>query len=393
MLKINSGRSDMTVVIGLRVFAILLVMAFMAATPFSAGAVTSWYSTGKNHSVALMSDGTVWVTADDSSQGQLGNGSFSEEGGEPSQVPGLTEVRAVAAGNSHSIALKKDGTVWSWGGNSFGQLGDGSSRNSSIPQQVPGLKGITAIAAGGSHSMALRKDGSIWAWGDNRLGQLGSGGAALSLKPVMIVGIGRVKSIAAGGYHSIALRRDGTVWTWGYNAYGELGNSAVSSQGSPVPVQVSELSDVKAISSGKHHCVAMKKDSSVWVWGSNFYSQLGNGTTRNGSATPVMVSGVGGAIGIVGNVNHTMALMPDNTVMAWGDNGSGQWGNGVSMSGSAVPVLMRGYNESTAVAAVVDPRSLLKQERVNVAGVDQDDEFAEIFDDGERLMLATSVSF
>lgn len=350
--------------------AVLVLLSLIIGVSGTASAVTSWYADGKHHTVVLMQDGTVWVAGEDNSQGQFGNGKFSEEGSEPVQVPGLADIKAVAAGNLHSVALKKDGTVWTWGGNSSGQLGNGTMENSNIALQVAGLKGITSIAAGGSHTVALKRDGTVWTWGDNRLGQLGSGTVYNSSAPVMVGTLADVKSISAGGFHTIALKQDGTVWTWGYNAYGELGSDAVSSKGSSVPVKVSELSNVKAVSSGTHHCVALKKDNSVWVWGSNFYSQLGNGTTKNGSPTPVMVSGVSGVMGIIGKANHTMALMPDNTVLAWGDNGSGRWGNGIAMNGSAVPVLMSGYNELTTIAAVADPRTLSRQERSVLAGGD-----------------------
>jgi alpha-tubulin suppressor-like RCC1 family protein len=217
------------------------------------------------------------------------------------------------------------------------------------------------------------------------LGQLGIGGASNTTAsnvtvPVIVGSLADIKSISAGGFHTIALKQDGTVWTWGYNAYGELGSAEVSSKGSSVPIKVSELSNVKAVSSGVHHCVALKKDNSVWVWGSNFYSQLGNGTTKNNSSTPVLVSGVSGVMGIIGKANHTMALMPNNTVLAWGDNGSGRWGNGIAMSGSAVPVVMSGYNELTAVAAVADTRTLSRQDRLALAGA------------GSRMVMLASLN-
>ena len=125
---------------------------------------------------------------------------------------------AIAGGDSHSLALKSDGTVWAWGYNGCGQLGDGSTTNRLTPVQVSGLTGVVAIAGGGSHSLALKSDGTVWAWGCNDYGQLGDGTTTNRLTPVQVSGLTGVVAIAGGGAHSLALKSDGTVWAWGATA-------------------------------------------------------------------------------------------------------------------------------------------------------------------------------
>ena len=148
----------------------------------------------------------------------------------------------MAAGWYHSLALKADGTVWAWGYNFYGQLGNdtnaGKSTPNPTPQQVLGLPAIIAIAAGESHSLALAADGTVWGWGWNYYGQLGTGTNNLNNSPnppTQISGLSNVTAISAGGYHSLAMTSNGTVWAWGYNFYGQLGNSTNNSSPSANP--------------------------------------------------------------------------------------------------------------------------------------------------------------
>ena len=132
----------------------------------------------------------------------------------PRQVKDLSRVAGVAAGAVHTLALKSDGTVWAWGENDWGQLGDGSTANRSVPVQVWGLLRVIAVAAGYSHTVALRNDGTVVAWGNNEYGQVGDGGLSR---------LSGVLAVAAGFSHTVALKNDGTVWTWGGNGNGQLG--------------------------------------------------------------------------------------------------------------------------------------------------------------------------
>ena len=230
----------------------------------------------------------------------------------PGGVGYLTFVIAIAGGWAHTIALKYDGTVWTFGYNTDGQLGDGTNIDSNTPVQVVGpggvgnLTDIIAIACGYGHTIALKSDGTVWTFGRNDDGELGNGTNTNRNTPVQVVGPGGVGNlediiaIAAGGgfhlpfswgEHTIALKSDGTVWTFGYNGYGELGDGTNTNRNRPVQVLgeggVGYLTDVIDIAGGGYHTIALKFDGTVWAWGRNSYGQLGDGTTTD-SWTPVM---------------------------------------------------------------------------------------------------------
>ena len=285
-----------------------------------------------NHSMALKGDGTVWAWGENYS-GQLGNDTITDSN-IPVPASGLSGVRAIGVGGSHSMALKDDGTLWAWGGNYSGELGNGTNIDSYTPAQVSGLSGVEALEGGGLHSLALKGDGTVWAWGNNGYGQLGNGTITDSNIPVPVSGLSGIVAIAGGLWHSIALKGDGTVWAWGYNGAGQLGTDTTT--GSSIPIQISGLSGVMAIAVGELHSMALKDDGTVWAWGNNGSGQLGNGTKTN-SYTPVQVIGLSGAVAIAGGARHSVALKVDNTLWAWGGNESGQFGDG-SYANSLVPV-------------------------------------------------------
>lgn len=346
---------------------LFVMFALVLATAGAADAITPWYTTAGSHTLVLHPDGTVW-TLGSNSYGQLGNGSSGGESLEPAMVSGLCNVRAAAAGGSHSVALLQDGTVWTWGHNGTGQLGIGTKKDSDVPLQVAGLKDVTAIAAGRSHTVALKMDGTVWAWGSNYSGQLGNLGSGTSTRPVQAVGLQGIKAIAAGAFHTAALKNDGSVWTWGFNGIGQLGIS--NNDSSDAPVRVAGLSSIIAIASGNNHMVALKDNGSVWVWGSNYASQLGSGSDLSGLNSPLQISGLDPVMDITAKMNHSFAVMKDGTVMAWGDNSTGQWGNGLSMNGSSAPVQMHGVSSAITVAAIGHPDTLVTHDRPALAAKD-----------------------
>ena len=247
----------------------------------------------------------------------------------PAEVPGLTPVTQVAAGGLHSLALRSDGTVWAWGNNFFGQLGDGTVTASSTPVQVPGLTGVIQVSASAFHSLALRSDGTVWAWGSD-----GVGGAQLT--PVQVPGLTGITEISAGGMFSLALRSDGTVWAWGSNQSGQLGNGTTAD--SETPVRVSGLSQATDISAGFDASLAtatkgITSITSVWAWGGNTSGQLGDGTLTS-HLTPEQVAGINtwSIAGISAGYRFAVVLGADGSVWGWGADGSGQLRNAPASS-------------------------------------------------------------
>lgn len=300
----------------------------------SGAGVTIALAAGDGHSLALHSDHTVWAWGYNH-YGQLGDGTVTEISTVPVQALGLTGAISVAAGDGHSLALRDDGTVWAWGYNFYGQLGNGTNgngTNSNVPAQVTGLTGVTAIAAGFDQCLAVKDDGTVWAWGRNNYGQLGDGTHTDRSVPVQASGLAGVLSVAAGKFHSLALMNGGTVQAWGWNTYGQLGDG--TNTNSNAPVQVSGLSGVTAIASGFYYSLALKSDGTMWTWGDNTYGQLGIGTSGFSANTnvPVQASFSPDTVirSIAGGGWHALALQNNGTLWTWGFNTFGQLGNGTN---------------------------------------------------------------
>jgi len=313
---------------------------------------------GFYHTVALKNDGTVW-TWGINDDGQLGDGSTEFYSAVPVQSINISDVASITAGFAHTAVLKNDGTVWAWGSNKYGQLGDGSTQYSTTPVQTLNISDVAAIEAGSDYTVALKSDGTVWAWGENGSGQLGDGTIGYSRVPVQSINIANVTAIAAGDKHTLVLKSDGTVWAWGNNYYGELAIGASSVALSPS--QVDGILDSKDISAGNEFTVALKSDGTVWAWGSNFFGQLGDGTTEYSTA-PVQTLNVSDVAAIEAGYAHTVALKNDGTVWAWGSNFSGQLGNGNTSEINPVPVQTVNISDVTAIAASNDYTVALKSD-------------------------------
>ncbi|MFN1215998.1 T9SS type A sorting domain-containing protein [Chryseobacterium kwangjuense] len=248
--------------------------------------------TGLFTSYGVKVDGTLWVWGT-GIEGQFGNGTMPVDPSLiPIQVGPDTDWKFLAVSSHHTLGLKNNGTLWSWGNNAVGQLGIGSSVSKfSTPQQVGTESNWKTVSAKGFHSLALKSDGSLWGWGMNEHGELGDGTAVQRNSPVQIGNSYDWKSITTTTrYRSFAIKNDGSLWGWGQNENGELGDGTTIQRNSPV--QIGNSYDWKSIDCGALHCVAIKQDNSVWSWGGNFSGELGNGTiTGTYTQAPSMILG------------------------------------------------------------------------------------------------------
>ncbi len=287
---------------------------------------------------------TAWGS---NAAGELGDGTTFNSS-VPVLVNALSAVRTLAAGRNFSAALRSDGTVRTWGSNDKGQLGNGTFIGSLTPVQVSGLSGITVIAAGGSFALGLKSTGLVQAWGENGEGQLGNAKTIDSNVPVLVSGLTKYKAIAAGSIHAAAVASDGTIRTWGSNYYGQLGLGTYGNVSSK-PVKVLNLTGGLAVAAGAGFTAVLKKDGTVWICGDGTFGQLGNGT--NGEAHKVVkVLNLTGVKAIAAGGFHLAALKTDGTVWTWGLNDKGQLGNGGNAN-SNLPTQVIGLSGVSAVAA------------------------------------------
>ena len=316
-------------------------------------------------------------------------------------------VSGVAVGYLHACALLPGGTVKCWGFNGAGQLGHGvlnhghqnkrmvedlaieegfgaSGDFSPNPVWVSGIRDATQISAALLETCALIRGGTVKCWGDNVVGQLGdgvvdhghkyaNGGGDFSPTPVLVSGITNATQISTSGSHACALLTGGRVKCWGASLYGDLGDGRAShghydsiaplGDFSPVPVQVSGITDAVAVSAGVGYSCAVRKGGTVWCWGGAWDGVLGNGSTRGKNLTPVQVSGIRGAVAVNASDVRSCALLNSGTVKCWGDNSFGELGDGKTDHGrkadcsswlqecSPTPVQVSGITDATQISA------------------------------------------
>jgi len=282
-------------------------------------------ATGARHTCLLRSDRTV-MCAGDGTRGQLGRGAVIGDPSVPTLV-GLTEMGAIAAGARHTCAAGTDGRVWCWGADDLGQAATGGDHDvpaAALERATTQITEATALAAGATHSCALKRDGALWCWGSHANGELGDGATATSSPPVMVAALGkRARAVAAGEGFTCALDDAGAVWCWGKNDVGQSGQAAGARVAIPTVVA---LPQATAIAAGAAHACARLAGGAVRCWGDATRGRLGAGALSAAGPVAVVVdggAGLGGAALVAAGGAHGCAARGDG-VWCWGANDAGQ---------------------------------------------------------------------
>jgi alpha-tubulin suppressor-like RCC1 family protein len=308
-------------------------------------------SCGESHSAAIKTDGTLW-TWGLNSYGQLGNNLGTGAGTANRSTPvttfaGGTNWKQVSCGRLFTTAIKTDGTLWTWGRNQFGQLGTNNSVDRSTPVTTfTGGNNWKQISGGFNHTAAVKTDGTLWGWGRNSYAQLGVNDTTDRFSPVETSAAGtNWKQVACGSEFTAAIKTDGTLWAWGNGTAGILGNNQFNNRSTPVTTFAGNT-NWKQVSCGILHMAAIKTDGTLWAWGSNFSGMLGiNDNNPGGILTPVTTfSGGNNWKQVSCGTNFSAAIKTDGTLWLWGQNNTGQLGNGNTVNRSTPVTTFAGGN-------------------------------------------------
>lgn len=264
------------------------------------------------------------------------------------QIEGDVTPAQIATGETHTLVVARDSSVWSFGSNGWGYLGDGSTTARSQPVRVAGLSGIADVAGGAQHSLAVGLDGRVFSWGANSSGQQGDGSTTgYRAMPVPVTAVTNAVAVAAGQHHSLALTNTGHVVAWGANANGQLGLATTTTQ--PTPTIVPSLSDIAGIAAGSTHSFAWTTSGVLYAWGSNTSGKLDDGTTTQ-RTSPVLIAGIPGVVAVAAGTHHSLALTTTGALYAWGRNAEGQVGDGTTTN-RTVPTLVSSLAGVQAIGA------------------------------------------
>jgi alpha-tubulin suppressor-like RCC1 family protein len=299
-------------------------------TTFAGG--TNWKqvsASGYRHSAAIKTDGTLW-TWGRGTNGQLGSAVTVGDRVTPiTTFAGGTNWKQVDCGNNHTVAIKTDGTLWTWGSGGSGRLGNAvTTGNISTPVTTfAGGTNWKQVNATDLHTAAIKTDGTLWTWGSGANGRLGNNNTTNRSTPVTtFAGGNNWKQVTCGYFNIAAIKTDGTLWTWGQNGNGQVGDSTLTQKLTPVTTFAGGT-NWKQVSAGINHIAAIKTDGTLWVWGSGANAKLGTNDLTNRSTPITTFAGGTNWKQVSAGSQHTAAIKTDGTLWTWGYGGAGRLGN------------------------------------------------------------------
>ena len=311
-----------------KTLTIIYACLALALTQNASAQCWSQISAGDFHTLAIKTDGTLWAWGYNQF-GEVGDGTIIYKN-LPTQIGTDNNWSKITAGANHSLAIKTNGTLWAWGNNSFGQLGDSTNTNKNVPTQIGTDNNWSKITAGANHSLAIKTDGTLWAWGYNNYGQLGDSTNTNKNIPTQVGIENSWSQIDCGEGHSIAIKTNGTLWAWGLNSNGQLGDGTNGpNTETNIPIHIGIATNWFKITAGSNQTLAIKTDGTLWAWGSNANGDLGDGTYTDINS-PTQIGSAVNWSQIDAGLYHVVALKTNGTLWAWGANSSSQLGDGTN---------------------------------------------------------------
>jgi alpha-tubulin suppressor-like RCC1 family protein len=311
-------------------------------TPTQVGTDTNWQdiTAGYEHTCATRTTSTLWCWGSNAT-GQTGLGTTAGNTLTPTQVGTDTNWRNITAGELHTCATKTTGTLWCWGSNGNGRTGLGTTAGNTLtPTQVGTDTNWQVVNIGFNHTCATKTTGTLWCWGGNWNGQLGNGGTTQGLSPAQVGTDTNWQTIDSGGNHTCAVKTTGTLWCWGQNLYGAVGAGA-STANFLAPTQVGSDTNWRTVNAGTYHTCGIRTTNTLWCWGENLYGKTGLGITTGNTTTPAQVGTDTNWQTTSGGARHTCATKNTGSVLCWGYNLYGQIGD-TSSTDRSTPTLVQG---------------------------------------------------
>jgi len=317
------------------------------------GGFTDWcqVSAGGFHSIGVRANGTAWAWGLNTN-GRLGDGTVTQTSSPVSVVGGFTDWSQVSSGRDHSLGVRTNGTAWAWGLNTNGRLGDGTGTARSSPVSVlGGFSDWCQVSAGCAHSLGLRTNGTVWGWGLNSSGQLGDGSVTSRLSPVSLIGgFTDWCQVSAGEAHSLGVRTNGTAWAWGVNGQGRLGDGTTVNKSSPVSV-VGGFTDWVEVSGGREHSLGVRANGTAWAWGQGDQGRLGDGSTTARSSPVSVVGGFTDWVQVSAGISHSLGVRSNGSAWAWGNNSNGRLGDETLTQRTSPVSIVGGFTDWCLVSA------------------------------------------
>ena len=325
-------------------------------TTFAGGTTWKSVSGGKgNYTAAIKTDGSLWTWGFNNA-GQLGDNTTTNRSTPVTTFAGGNTWKQVSGGSEFAAVIKTDGSLWTWGRNNFGQLGINQSANNFTGRTTPvttfaGGNNWKSVAGGEEHTAAIKTDGSLWTWGRNAEGQLGDNTATSRITPVTtLLGGNDWKSVACGKRYTLAIKTDGSLWTWGFNNAGQLGDNTTTNRSTPVTTFAGGT-NWKSVAGGEGHTAAIKTDGSLWTWGGGGTGCLGTNDTTSRSTPVATFAGGTNWKSVACGSRYTSAIKTDGTLWTWGNNFEGQLGDNTTTQRNVPVTTFAGGNNWKSVSS------------------------------------------